>query len=691
MEQGVHGSAQPLMLKLGLGIFLFLNIMVFSWIFYWQHVFTLNAQQATETSSDFAGLAAYFLMLLCTGVVVLLGLPLLADAMESWLTYRKIQANLLIVIGVMAAYALSVYNTFIGHYHLYFDTAAGILVLVTVGQFLDAKAKKKAMDAGSDLIESLPSQVRVMRQGQIQQIERDRLIIGDQLRADAGALIASDGIVLSGQSFIDQRFLTGESKPVEARIGQQVYGGSLCVDGQLWIKVTAVGQNIAIGKVQQLLADAQANKMQMQRLADRIAQFFVPAVLLIALAVFTHRLIAGQPVAGILQALSVLLISCPCALGIATPLATYSALKRAAAQGILVKNATALESIANLSHLFLDKTGTLTTQQMSFVGMRHTKKLSDEKTIAICASLENASDHPIGLSILDQAKKLEISYKPAQSYRLLPGLGIAGSVAGQPYELGSVKLVHNYDDPDHLQSDAPVPHVYLASHRTILGRIDFSETLRPGAKQALEQLATLGLKLTMLTGDRKDPAAAVAKALNIPMHCDLLPDDKYQILKKAKHKNNVVGMIGDGINDGPVIAAADVGISMGSGTDFAKHAGEICLITNRLSAIAQLIRIARHNQKRIKLNLSWAFAYNTIGIGLAATGVLNPLFAGGAMVLSSLLIVLSSKGAGNIAPEEGQNQNQNQNQNASTRLGIGPLSQNLPLNKKRPIKESCNV
>ena len=624
--------------------------MVFSWIFYWQHVFT-ESENAVKEAGGLPELAAYFLMLLCTAVVVVLGLPLMADAFESIVKRKKIDANLLIVLGVIGAYCLSVYNTIIGHYYLYFDTAAGILVLVTIGQFLDAKAKKGAMEAGGNLLESLPNKVWLKSNNKEVEVDHSQIKIGDTLRVNTGEQVSADGIVVEGSSDIDERFLTGESKLRQAEISDMVFGGSVCIDGQLWIKVQSVGTEMAIGKVQQLLLDVRKQKMDLQRLVDRVAMVFVPLVLFISLAVFITNCLKQEYIAGMLQSLSVLLISCPCALGIATPLATYSSIKKAAKRGILIKQAKALEAAASITHLYIDKTGTLTQDRMTVSNITPCDSISQEQLLKIAVKIEATSKHPIGLAIIDQAKRRGEEIISAEKLKVLPGLGLSASINGKLYELGSSKLVIQYDDKNSLVIEDHVPRIYLASGGQVIGRIDLEETLRQDVPEAIKKIKSLGIKIKMLTGDSLAPAKVIAEKLNIDYQASLLPDQKLEILKQAKRSGQHVGMLGDGINDGPVIGFADVGIAMGSGTDFAKYAGQICLVGNRLEAVAELVQIARHNKKRIVLNLFWAFSYNTVGIGLAASGMLNPLIAGSAMVISSLLIVLSSSGAGTIKNE----------------------------------------
>lgn len=600
------GDAKPntLLLRLGLGLFLTMNLMVFNWLITWRHVFENSAVESDY--APLASLVAYGLLFLCTLVLVTLGVPLAADVMS-----RKrfgIDADLLILLGVGAAYGLSAINTFRGDDHLYFDTAAVILVLVTLGRYLDSRTRAAATAQTNSLLDAIPS---------------DPVAIGDTVAVAAGMAIPVDGVVLTGEAHIDEATLTGESRPRTVSPGDSVLAGSTCLDAMVTVRATAVGDGRAIARMQAMLDDARLRQPRIALLADQVAQVFVPSVLALAIGVFVFHAYQGDAARGLFDGLSVLLISCPCALGLAAPLATYAALGRAAKRGILIESGDALERAAAVGTVCFDKTGTLTCRAMVMEQMEP----DDDALLAIAASIEQGANHPIAAAIRDAAKQRGVTLITPTSVTVEPGKGLTAVVDGERYDL---------------TGDA------LSCGGDVVARFTFRESLRAEAAEAIAQLRIMRIKTVMLSGDRAEHAKRVADALEMPYFSQLLPDAKVHQLEAMRGKGGAVAMVGDGLNDAPVLAAADVSMAMGSAADLARQAGSVHLMRDDLLAVPMTLRIARHTMSRIRLNLLWAFGYNGVGIVLAASGMLSPVLAALAMLGSSLLIVITSRGAGEV-------------------------------------------
>lgn len=648
-DDGDAPHAGALALRLGLGAFLTVNLMAFNGLFYAQHIFAPAYEPAYQ---HLAQLASYFLLLLCTIVVAVLGVPLAADSAFALARARRLDVNLLIVIGVAAAFGLSVVNTLRGeHAHLYYDTAAVILVLVTLGKYLDARARAGATRITGDLLASLRGRAYVRRDDTIAEIAIDALRIGDIVRVRAGETAAVDGVIVDGRAHLREADLTGEAHPRAVGPGDAVLAGAVSVDGLLWLRATAVGEQRVIARMQQMLDEARLRQPRIAQLADRVAAVFIPAVLLLAAGVFTVNAWQGAPVTGLLNALSVLLVSCPCALGLAAPLATWTALGRAAAGGVLIDSGRTLERAAQVTDIFIDKTGTLTERDMTLTAVEAEGEIARDDAIARAAALETASTHPLADVFTEAAEARSLVVPPCAAVRTVPGLGLSAAVGGRNLHLGSAAFVRATLGvaPPAAPDDATL-RVYLFDDHAVLARFDIAEWLRPDAADAVSRLRQRGLSVAMLTGDRAGPAAHIADALGIHGHAGLLPADKVAHIEQHRlaHRRAVIAMVGDGINDAPVLAAADVAITVGSASDLAQRAGNIHLADDRLINVPHVLALARHAMRRIRLNLIWAFSYNVVGIGLAAVGLLNPVLAAAAMLASSLMIVITSRNAGRI-------------------------------------------
>ena len=649
-NDGDTPHAGTLALRLGLGAFLTVNLMVFNGLFYAQHIFGPTQDPAY---THLAQLAAYLLLLLGTIVVAALGVPLAADSVFALIRTRRLDVNLLIVLGVAAAFGLSVVNTLRGeHAHLYYDTAAVILVLVTLGKYLDARARAAATRTTGDLLAALRGRAYVRRSDAVAEVDIDALCIGDIVRVRAGEAAPVDGVIVEGRAHLREADLTGESHPRAVAPGDTVLAGAVSVDGLLWLRAAAVGEQRVIATMQRMLDQARMRQPRIAQLADRVAAVFIPGVLLLAAAVFAFNAWRGLPVTGLLNALSVLLVSCPCALGLAAPLATWTALGRAAAGGVIVDSGRTLERAAHVTDLFIDKTGTLTERDMTLTAVICEDNMTRADAIARAAALETASTHPLADVFTQAAGASRLAVPRADAVRTTPGLGLSGAVAGHTLHLGSSTFVHTRlgVQPPTADDDTAM-HVYLFDDRAVLARFKIAESLRPDAAEAIARLRRRGLSVTMLTGDRAGPASRIAAMLGIEAHAGLLPADKVAHLEHHRRANPraVLAMVGDGINDAPVLAAADIAITVGSASDLARRAGDIHLADDRLTNIPHVLALARHAMRRIRLNLVWALAYHIVGIALATVGLLNPVLAAAAMLASSLMIVVTSRNAGRIS------------------------------------------
>jgi heavy metal translocating P-type ATPase len=635
-----------LMLRLGIGIFFAMNIMAFSGVFYSREVFGDGAGAAYGA---LPALLAYLLMLLASVVVVTLGFPLLGEA-SGELRSGRLGADHLIVIGVGAAYVLSVIHVVRGAGSLYFDTVAVVLVVVTLGRLLEAAAKRRATRSVGDALAELPRRLVVRRGGRETEIDGGDVAIGDVVRARAGETIGADGAVVEGEGFVDESNLRGESRPRAACPGDTVLAGTRSLDGTLWVEARAIGPEMAVTQVRMLLARSRATRPAIQRVADRIAGAFVPLVVVLALGVLGWHARNGEAERGLFDALSILLISCPCSLGLAAPLSIWTALRRAAIAGVLVDSAETLEKASGVRRIFFDKTGTLTEPRPRLASIEVASGIDRDGALAIAASLESESSHPFARAFLDAWHG---PLARASAPRTLPGVGIEGVVAGRRMAIGGARLVDSgalVDDPLFASApDAADTVVYLTDALRILARFRIEERLRPEAERAVRELRELGIAATILTGDRIAAAAKVAAVLGVTFDAELLPSEKVARLRASRGRGAAAGsvaVVGDGINDAPMLGAADVGIAMGSATDLARQAGNVHLVADRLDRLPIFFADARAAIRRVRWSLGWAFAYNAIGIALAATGRLTPIFAATAMAASSVITIALSQRSG---------------------------------------------
>ncbi|WP_151638749.1 heavy metal translocating P-type ATPase [Noviherbaspirillum aerium] len=593
---------------------------------------------------------------------------LLATPVQFWLGARFYKAgwkalmartgnmDLLVAIGTSAAYGLSVYLLIAhaGHEgmdHLYFESSAVVITLVLLGKWLEARAKQQTVAALRALESLRATDAIVRRDGKDMQVPVAQVRVGDLVIVRPGDRVPVDGTVVEGSSHLDESLLTGESLPVTKSVGDKVTGGAVNADGLLVLEATAVGGATMLSKIIKLVEDAQAVKAPIQRLVDKVSAVFVPVVLLISVVTFfAWGLITGDWQQALLNAVAVQVIACPCALGLATPTSIMAGTGVAAKYGILIKDAEALETAHAVTAVVFDKTGTLTEGKPAVVAIAGGTQ-SERRVLELAQAVQQYSDHPLAKAVTTAAAERSVSLRPATNAKALPGRGVQADVGGVTVFLGNKRLMQelgaNTSAMEHVAKahEASGRTVSWLAVRTdinteIAGLLAFGDTLKPSAKDAVAKLAEMGVASVMLTGDNGGSAKAVASAVGITeFKAEVLPADKANVVGALKQDGRKVAMVGDGINDAPALAAADVGIAMSTGTDVAMHTAGITLMRGDPALVADAIDISKKTYRKIQQNLFWAFIYNLIGIPLAAFGVLNPVIAGAAMAFSSVSVV----------------------------------------------------
>ena len=574
----------------------------------------------------------------------------------GWKAVRARTGNmdLLVALGTSAAYGLSVYML-ARHWdhepHLYFEASAAVITLVLLGKWLEGRAKRQTTEAIRALQALRPEAARVIRAGKELEVPIGQIVVNDLVIVRPGERIPADGVVEEGRSHADESMLTGESWPVAKAAGDAVTGGAMNAEGLLTVRVTAVGAQTTLAKIIDLVENAQAKKAPIQRLVDRVSAVFVPVVLVIAfLTVLAWGFGTGDWEQAMLNAVAVLVIACPCALGLATPTAIMAGTGVAAKNGILIKDAEALESAHAIEAVAFDKTGTLTAGKPALVAFE-AHGIQSPAALALAASIQSGSEHPLAKAVLMAAQGARS--ERAENVKAVAGNGIAGTVNGRHLVLGSGRWMRELGvDLSPLDAKASALEVQgftvswladVTDRPVALAAMAFGDEARREAAEAVKQLHARGVRTVMVTGDNAAAAIAVARRLGIgDVRSEVLPADKARVITELRRGERRVAMVGDGVNDAPALAAADVGIAMGSGTDVAMHAAGVTLMRPDPRLVAAAIDISRRTYAKIRQNLFWAFAYNVVGIPLAALGVLSPVIAGAAMALSSLSVVANT-------------------------------------------------
>lgn len=583
---------------------------------------------------------------LATPVILWAGWPF---HKATWVNLKHGAATMdtLITVGTSAAFLWSLYALFFGHAgdpgmrhgwsilnhagdpmgDIYFEVAAGVVTFVLAGRYFEKRSKQRAGDAIRTLTDMGAKQVTVLRGGvddagaQEQLIPIEQLQIGDRFLARPGEKIATDGCILDGTSAIDQSMLTGESVPVDVGPGDEVTGATINTSGRLVVEATHVGEQTKLAQMAKLIDEAQSGKADVQRLADKVSGIFVPVVIVIALLTLLF--------AGFSNAVAVLIIACPCALGLATPTALLVGTGRGAEQGILIRGPEVLEGAHAITTVVMDKTGTVTTGTMRVVDVEPAGG-NREEVLRAAAAVEAYSEHPIGRAIAEAGREEFGSLPEVSGFKNLPGHGVEGTVEGQVIRVGR---------GNEGASTNKATTVKVSANGRAIGTISVADTVRPTSAEAVRKMHEMGLKTVLLTGDNQQVADAVAREVGIDeVIAGVMPEDKVAHIRSLEN----VAMVGDGVNDAAALASADLGIAMGSGTDAAIEAADITVMRDDLLAVADALRLARKTLRTIKMNLFWAFAYNVAAIPLAAFGLLNPMLAGAAMALSSVFVVSNS-------------------------------------------------
>lgn len=602
---------------------------------------------------------------------------LLATPVQFWLGARFYRAgwravkaytgnmDLLVALGTSAAYGLSLYqllNQWQGGHsghgaaHFYFEASAAVITLVLLGKWLETRAKRQTADAIRALNALRPDKATVRRDGVDNEVALSAIRLGDLVVVRPGERVAVDGVVREGASHLDESMLTGESLPMEKHSGDHVTGGAINGDGLLLIETTAIGAETVLARIIRMVEHAQAAKAPIQRLVDQVSAVFVPVVLVLALlTLLGWGLIAGNWEQALLNAVAVLVIACPCALGLATPTAIMAGTGVAARYGILIKDAEALEIAHRIGVVAFDKTGTL-TEGKPLLAAVHALDNDADRLLALAAALQRNSEHPLAHAVMTAAARKHLTPAAADDSKAVPGRGTQALIGNRLSYLGSARWMQELGaTPDQHEALAGIAKTLEQQGRTIswlaqseadgsqvalLGLLAFGDTLKTSALQAVNSLHALDVRTVMLSGDNHGAAAHVAQQLGLDdFRANILPADKAQAIGELRKDGALVAMVGDGINDAPALAAADVGIAMSTGTDVAMQAAGITLMRGDPSLVADAIDISRRTYGKIRQNLFWAFIYNIVGIPLAAFGLLNPMIAGAAMAISSVSVV----------------------------------------------------
>lgn len=587
-------------------------------------------------------------LLLATPVQVVAGARFYAGA---WRALRGGAANMdvLVALGTSAAFLLSLWMLARGEHHLYFESSASVITLVRLGKWFEARAKHSTTQAIRALMALRPDTARLVRDGQEIEVPVDAVGTGDVVVVRPGERLPVDGAIVRGQSHLDTSMLTGESLPVPCEVGDAVLGGTINAEGLLHVQATRVGSDTAVSRIVRMVEDAQATKAPVQQLVDRVSSVFVPVVIAIAALTLVAWWAWGAPYdEAIVHAVSVLVIACPCALGLATPTALMVGTGAAARAGILIRDAEALERAHALQVVVFDKTGTLTEGHPDVVAVLAVDG-DTEGLLRRVASAQQGSEHPLAAALLRAAAEAGVSLHPVEAFRAVPGRGLEATVDGQVLSVGSPRWMDELGVDRSPLADVAHEHelggatvMWVAQAGVLLGAVAAADTPRAGARAALERLAGLGIDTVMLTGDNARTANAVATTLGVSqVIAEVLPDDKAAEIARLG-ADRVVAMVGDGVNDAPALAAADVGFAMSSGSDVAMQTAGVTLMRSEPGAVADAISVSRATVRKIRQNLFWAFIYNVVGVPLAALGFLSPMVAGGAMAMSSVSVVTSA-------------------------------------------------
>ena len=615
---------KDLLLRTGIAAFLSMNAMMFSLVVYASYF---------ESITGFGRYIPFVLMAIATPSVFYCAAPILRIAWAG-ARMRVLRMESLLAMGIVTTYGYSVVLAFSGSTRVYFDTACAIVTLVLTGKMIERGAKEKTARALTLLYRLMPSKVRLLLDGSERFVSLEALRPGAHFRVKSGERIPADGVVVEGRSHADESVLTGESALRPKGPGAAVICGSVNTGGVLEIRATRVGADSTLAQIVRTVEQAAASRTHVERAVDRIARIFVPVVLTLAILTFAGwQWRSGKPAEALMHAIAVLVIACPCALGIATPLALTAAVAGASRHGVLVSDTRVLETIRKVDMVVLDKTGTATAGELALLDVT-----GDSSRMAELAAVEACSEHPLGRAV---AERYAAGLK-ASDVTIHPGMGISGVVDGVRYCIGNCKLVGHA-----LDCSAQATVVYFGWDGEAKGAMTFGDRIRPDAAELCRNLRQRGVRTLLLSGDSTAATASVAAAIGADeWKAEATPGDKVAVIRELQQRGDVVAMIGDGVNDAPSLAQADLGVALGSGADIAMQAAPLVLMGASLAGVTETLDLARRTFRVVRQNLFWAFAYNVAGLALAITGVVNPILAAAAMVLSSLSVIGNSRRLG---------------------------------------------
>ncbi len=607
----------------------------------------------------------YLMPIFATYSLFVVGKPYLLGV-KRFLCYGKANMDTLIGIGTSVAYIYSLAITFFGNTlikyfpntNTYFDVTIIVIAFITLGKYLETKSKLKTGDAIEKLLNLQARTALVIRDGKEIEVSINDVVHGDIIVIKPGSKIPVDGIVTEGSSYIDESMISGEPMPVHKIVGDTVAAGTINTSGTFNFKATKVGGETLLAQIIKMVEDAQGSKAPIQALADKISSIFVPIVLVIAFLTFILWVVFGGDSGisyGLMSFVGVLVIACPCALGLATPTAIIVGVGKGAKEGILIKDAATLQKLHKVDTIIVDKTGTITKGKPTLVDIKNFSKINDEEFLSILATLENKSEHPIALAIINYVRENNISIGEVLNFKNIEGMGLSGTINNLEYFIGNAKLIEDLK----LNFDASVLEQYtmegktpvlVATKQEVLGFVMVSDEIKPESKKAVVDLHKLGIKVIMITGDDEKAAKYISGVVGIDeVLAHAMPEDKLVKIKELQKEGHIVAMAGDGVNDAPALAQADIGIAMGTGTDVAIESAGITLLHGDISKLTKAVKLSKITMRGIKQNLFWAFFYNVVGIPLAAGlfypifgWLLNPVFAGFAMAMSSVSVVSNS-------------------------------------------------
>ena len=618
--------------------FITMNLMALSFAFYYGEL---------EKSKDVLWSIIYIEFILCSITIFVLGFPFLKNAFFKLLKFQ-FSMETLVSFGTLTAYSYSVYRMLHGNIDVYYDTSSMIIAFVLLGKFLENASKSKASQTIKKLFELQAKTATILENQEEKTISVEELKVEDLVVVKAGEKIPADGIIIEGESYLDESMLTGESLAVEKKVDSKVYSATINQEGRFLFKVTAVGDDTALSKIIELVEQAQEEKTETQKLADRISAWFIPVVLLIALGTGLFWFLSGAALnIVLLNAISVLVVACPCALGLATPMATFVAIDKAAEMGIILKNSSLLEELNTIDTIVFDKTGTLTESKMTVKEIHILDNLVAEATLfELIASVESYAEHTISKAITNHFKEKNTSFKAVENFKISKGLGVEGTIDSFYIRIGNLSFLEKEGEIPTLTKNSEainVTTVFVSINKTLVAYIALENKIKEQAQETINKLKAKNFNIFMLTGDNHDSASHVAKELGITNYFyNQLPEAKIKVITELQKEGKKVMMVGDGINDAPALVQADIGLAIANATDISMEASDIAIINRDLDVIPKVFDLGEVTLKYLKINILWAFSYNIIGIPMAMLGLLKPIVAAALMSLSSLFIISNS-------------------------------------------------